>query len=46
MFSMINIKHQSQLKVLQKFFYSKRNILATLLEAVFRLIKVQRKTFT
>ena len=38
---MINIKHQSRLKVLQKFHYSKRDISATLVEAVFRLMKVQ-----
>ena len=29
---MINIKHQSRLKVLQKFYYSKRDISATLVE--------------
>ena len=38
---MINIKHQSRLKVLQKFYYSKNDISATLPEAVFKLIKVQ-----
>ena len=41
---MINIKHQSRLKVLQKSYYSKRDISVTLVEAVFKLIKVQRKT--
>ena len=40
---MINIKHRSRLKVLQKCYYSKRDILATLVEAVFKLMKVQRK---
>ena len=39
---MINIKHRSRLKVLQKFYYSKRDILATLVEAVFKLVKVLR----
>ena len=39
---MIYIKHQSRLKVLQKFHYSKRDISATLVEAVFKLMKVQR----
>ena len=39
---MINIKHQSQLKVLQMFYYSKRDMSATLVEAVFKLMKVQR----
>ena len=34
---MIDIKHQSQLKELQKFYYSKREILVTLVEAVFKL---------
>ena len=38
---MINIKHQSRLKVLQKFYYSKRDISATPVEGVFRLIKEQ-----
>ena len=41
---MINIKHQSWLKVQQKFYYSKRDISVTLVEAVFKLIKVQRQT--
>ena len=41
-----NIKHQSRLKVLYKSCYSKRDISATLVEAVFKLIKVQRKTVT
>ena len=41
---MINIKHQSRLKVVQNFYYSKRDMLVTLVEAVFKLIKVQRKT--
>ena len=35
---MINIKHQSRLKVLKKFYYSKRDTSATLVEAVFKLI--------
>ena len=39
---MINIKHQSRLKVLQKFYYSKRDISATLVETIFKLMKVQR----
>ena len=39
---MINIKHQSRLKVLQKFYYSKRDISATLVEAFFKLMNVQR----
>ena len=43
---MINIKHQSRLKVLQKFYYSKPDILETLVEAVIKLIKIQRKTIT
>ena len=38
---MINIKHQSRLKVLQKFYYLKRDISTTLVEAVFKLMKVQ-----
>ena len=38
---MINITHQSRLKVLQKLFYSKRDISVTLIEVVFKLIKVQ-----
>ena len=38
---MINIKHQSRLKVQQKFSGSKRDILATLVETVFKVIKVQ-----
>ena len=37
---MINIKHQSRLKVLQKFYYSKRDISVTLAEAVFKLMKM------
>ena len=37
-----NIKHQIRLNVLQKFYHSKRDILATLVEAVFKLMKVQR----
>ena len=37
---MIHIKHKSPLKVLQKFYYSKRDISATLVEAVFKLMKV------
>ena len=41
MMHMINIKHQSRLKVLQMF-YSKRDMSATLVEAVFKLMKVQR----
>ena len=41
---MINIKHQSWLMILQKFYYSKRDISVTLVEAVLKLIKVQRKT--
>ena len=36
-----NIKHQSRLKVLHKFYYSKRDVSATLVETVFKLIKVQ-----
>ena len=39
---MINIKHQGRLKVLQKFYYSKLDISATLDEAVFKRMKVQR----
>ena len=39
---MINIKYQSRLEVLQKFYYSKRDISTTLVEAVFKLMKVQR----
>ena len=39
---MINIKHQGRLKVLQKFYYSKRDISASLDEAVFKRMKVQR----
>ena len=35
---MIDIKHQSWLKVLQKFYYSKRDISVTLVEAVFKLV--------
>ena len=38
----MRIKHQSRLKVLQKFYYSKRDISATLVETVFKLIKGQR----
>ena len=38
---MIDIKHQSRLKVLQKLYYSKRDISATLAEAVFKRMKVQ-----
>ena len=38
---MINIKHQSRLKLLQKFYYSKNDISATLAEAIFKRIKVQ-----
>ena len=38
---MINIKHQSRLEVSQKFYYWKRDISATLIEAVFKLMKVQ-----
>ena len=37
---MINIIHQSRLKVLQKFYYSERDISATLVEAVFKLMNV------
>ena len=40
---MINIKHQSRLTVLQEFYYSKRDISATLVEAVF--ISLNNKTF-
>ena len=40
------IKHQSRLKVLQKLYYLQYDILATLVEAVFKLMKVQRKTVT
>ena len=42
MMHMINIKHQSRRKVLQMFYYSKRDMSATLVEAVFKLMKVQR----
>ena len=38
---MIDIKHQSRLEVLQKLYYSKRDISATLVEAVFKRMKVQ-----
>ena len=41
-----NIKHQSRLKVLQKLYYSQRDTSATLVGAVFKLIKVQHKTVT
>ena len=41
-----NIKHQSRLKVLHKFYYLKRDILVILVEAVFKLIKVQHITIT
>ena len=41
-----NIKHQSRLKVLHELYYSQYDISATLVEAVFKLIKVQRKTVT
>ena len=40
------ILNARSLKVLDKSYYSKRDILATLVEAVFKLIKVQRKTVT
>ena len=43
---MIIIKPQSRLKVLQKFHYSKRDIMARLVVAIFKLIKVQRKTIS
>ena len=35
------VKHQGRLKVLQKLYYSQRDISATLVEAVFKLIKVE-----
>ena len=41
-----NIKHQSRLKVLHKLYYLQRDISATLVEAVFKQIKVQRKTYS
>ena len=41
----ILIKNQSRLKVLHKLYYSQRDISATLVEAIFKRIKVQRKTF-
>ena len=39
-FTVISIKHQSRLQVLQKFYYSKRDISAILVEAVFKVITV------
>ena len=39
---MINIRHQSWLKALQNFCYSERDNLTTLVQAVFKLMKVQR----
>ena len=40
--NIINIKHESRLKVLQKFYFLKHDISATLVEAVFKLMKVGR----
>ena len=40
------MKHQSRLKTLHKFYYLKRDISATLVETVFKLIKIQRQTVT
>ena len=45
-FKLRNIKYQRRLKVLHKFYYSKRDISATLVKAVFQMIKIQPKTAT
>ena len=39
-----NIKHQIRLKVLHKLYYWQHGISVTLVEAIYKLIKVQRKT--
>ena len=43
---MINIKHQSRLTVLQEFYYSKRDISATLVEAIFISLKTASASVT
>ena len=43
-FLLSNIKHQGRLKVLQKLYYLRRDISVALVEAVFKLMKVQSKT--
>ena len=42
-FELSNIKHRIRLKVLHKLHYSQRDTSATLVGAVFKLMKVQRK---
>ena len=43
---MINIKHRSRLTVLQEFYYSKRDISATQVEAVFISLKTASASVT